>query len=307
MNDTPTLIVIAGPTASGKTAAGIELARHYHTVVVSADSRQFYREMTVGTAKPAAEELAAARHYFVDSLSITENYTAGTYENECLLLLDALFKEHKVVVMVGGSGLFIKAVCEGFDKFPDIDPSIREKLNNELADKGIGYLQEKLMAADPVYYGQADINNPQRIIRALEVAEGTGNPYSSYRRSSPEKRPFNVIKLGLNMPREKLYARIDRRVDEMVKNGLIEEVRSLIPFKHLNPLHTVGYTEIFDYFDEKTNLETAINFVKQNTRRYAKRQLTWFGKDQDMKWFDASDQALSINILYEVETRLAGN
>ena len=287
--NSPTLIVIAGPTASGKTAAAIEVARHFSTVVVSADSRQFYREMSIGTAKPNADELAAVPHYFIDTLSITENYTAGKYEKQALDLLDELFKTHNVVVLAGGSGLFIKAVCEGFDEFPDIDPQIRQQLNRELETHGLLWLQEKLKAADPDYYAEADINNPQRVARALEVFEGTGKPFSSFRRSAINKRPFRILKFGLDLPREVLYHRINTRVEIMVEQGLIEEVKLLLPYRQLNALNTVGYTELFDYFDDKTDLSTAIGLIKQNTRRFAKRQMTWFGKDKDIAWIDAKD------------------
>ncbi|WP_428329114.1 tRNA (adenosine(37)-N6)-dimethylallyltransferase MiaA [Mucilaginibacter sp.] len=297
MNPNKTLIVIAGPTAAGKTAAAIELARQYQTVIVSADSRQFYREMAIGTAKPNDEELAAVPHYFINSLSITETYTAGDYEKECLLLLDDLFKKHDKVILVGGSGLFIKAVCEGFDTFPDPEPGIREKLNKELEENGLTRLQEKLKIADPTYYNQADINNPQRVIRALEIFESSGKPYSSFRKADLNERPFHIIKLGLNMQRELLYQRINQRVDIMVDQGLVEEVRSLLPHRHLNALHTVGYTEIFDYFDGKTGLATAIELIKQNTRRFAKRQITWFGKDKEIQWFNAASQTLATDML----------
>jgi len=297
MDSSKTLIVIAGPTASGKTAAAIEIARHYNTVVISADSRQFYREMSIGTAKPSEEELNAARHYFINSLSITESYTAGDYEKQSLDLLTSLFKIHDVVVLVGGSGLFIKAVCEGFDEFPDTDPAIREQLNAELTDNGIIYLQQKLKAADPEYYNQVDLNNPQRIIRALEIFESTGKQYSSFLRSALNKRPFHIVKTGLSLPREILYSRINQRVDEMVKQGLVDEVRSLLPFRHLNALNTVGYTELFDYFDGKIDLNTALELIKQNTRRFAKRQMTWFGKDKEINWVEANDLNLVNKII----------
>lgn len=297
MDSSKTLIVIAGPTASGKTAAAIEVAKHYNTVVVSADSRQFYREMSIGTAKPNGEELSAVKHYFINSLSINEPYTAGDYEKQCLELLAELFKTYSVVVLAGGSGLFIKAVCEGFDEFPDTDPSVREKLNIELEEKGIAYLQEKLKTADPDYYSQVDINNPQRVIRALEIFESSGKPYSSYRRSALNKRPFHIVKTGLNLPREVLYNRINQRVDIMVEQGLIDEVKSLLPYRHLNALNTVGYSELFDYFDGKTSLDTALELIKQNTRRFAKRQMTWFGKDKQINWIEANDKNLVKKII----------
>lgn len=295
--ETKILIVIAGPTASGKTAAAIEVAKHYHTVILSADSRQFYREMSIGTAKPSKEELAAAKHYFIDNLSINETYTSWDFEREALALLDELFKVHDVVVFAGGSGLFIKAVCEGFDKIPDVDPTIRIKLIDELQNQGIGVLQEKLLAVDPEYYSEVDINNPQRVMRALEIFEGTGKPYSSFRLASVNQRPFRIVKIGLGMPRETLYERINKRVDMMIEQGLIEEVRSLLPYRHLNALATVGYAEIFDYFDGKTDLQTAIDLIKQNTRRFAKRQMTWFNRDKEMHWVDPFQPGLTEEIV----------
>jgi tRNA dimethylallyltransferase len=296
-----TLIVIVGPTASGKTAAAIELAKYYNTVVVSADSRQFYREISIGTAKPSDEELAAAEHFFINSLSITEGFTAGDYEVQALELLSKLFDKHDYVLLVGGSGLFIKAVCEGFDEFPDTEPGIREQLNKEFEENGIINLQERLKVADAVYYSQVDVNNPQRLIRALEIFESTGQPYSSFRKSSINKRPFNIVKLGLTLPREKLYQRINYRVDEMVKMGLIDEVKSLLPYRHLNALNTVGYSELFAYFDGKTDLNKAIELIKQNTRRFAKRQLTWFGKDKEINWLQADDKNLIAEMISAIK------
>ncbi|WP_228085069.1 tRNA (adenosine(37)-N6)-dimethylallyltransferase MiaA [Mucilaginibacter sp. JRF] len=281
-----TLIVVAGPTAVGKTAAAIQLARHYNTVVVSADSRQFFREMSIGTAKPDADELAAAKHYFIDSHSITENFNVGDYEKQALQLLDELFKVHDVVILAGGSGLYIKAVCEGFDELPVAAASVRDNLSRELEQHGITHLQQKLKDADPDYYNEVDLSNPQRIIRALEVFETTGKPFSSYRTANTNKRPFNIIKLALTMPREQLYDRINRRVDIMMEQGLLDEVRTLLAYRHLNALNTVGYTELFDYIDEKIDLKTAIDMIKQNTRRFAKRQLTWFRRDADVKWIE---------------------
>jgi len=283
------LIVIAGPTASGKTAVAIELAKHYKTVVVSADSRQFYREMSIGTAKPTDEELAEVKHYFINSLSITEKFTAGDFEKQCLELLNSLFATHEVVILAGGSGLFIKAVCEGFDEFPETKPDLRERLNQELKEQGIACLQERLKIADPDYYEDIDINNPQRIIRALEVFETTGKPFSSYRKSKANERHFRITKFGLKLERKALYERINQRVDNMLKQGLIEEVRSLLPYRHLNALNTVGYSELFDYFDGKTDLPTAIELIKQNTRRFAKRQMTWFNKDGNIKWYEPAE------------------
>jgi tRNA dimethylallyltransferase len=284
-----TLIVIAGPTASGKTAAAIRLAQHYNAVILSADSRQFYREMAIGTAKPSLDELAAAKHYFIDSHSVTEPFSVGDFEKQGLALLDELFLIRDKVILVGGSGLYIKALCEGFDEIPHADPAIREQLNDEFAKNGIIPLQEELKQADPVYYAEADINNPQRIIRALEVYRETGVPFSSYRKAKINTRPFNILKIALDLPREVLYKRINQRVDMMIKDGLVDEVKSLIPYRQVNALNTVGYSELFDYFDGKTDLPKAIELIKQNTRRFAKRQLTWFRKDQQIHWLAPDD------------------
>ncbi len=279
-----TLVVVAGPTASGKTALAIQLAQRFRTAILSADSRQFYREMTIGTAKPDIAELAAAPHYFINSHSITELFNVGDFEREGLQLLNELFKQHHVVVMAGGSGLFIKAICEGFDDLPEVDPTIREHLNQRHTAEGISPLQQQLQQADPEYYRQVDIHNPQRLIRALEVIESTGRPYSSFRKASVKPRPFRIIKLAIDLPREVLYARINYRVDIMMQNGLLDEVKGLRDYCHLNALNTVGYAELFDYLGGKTDLATAVTLIKQNTRRFAKRQMTWFRKDHKIKW-----------------------
>lgn len=286
------LIVIVGPTASGKTTLAIQLAKDLKTEIVSADSRQFYREMSVGTAKPTTAELSQVKHHFINSHSITENYSVGDFEKQCLSLLNELFKKHDSVVLVGGSGLFIKAICEGFDELPQASPGIREKLNILLQENSIGYLQERLKLVDPVYYTQVDLSNPQRLIRALEVFESTGKPFSSFRKAKTNKRPFNILKIGIDLPRQILYDRINLRVDQMVKDGLLQEVKALLPHRHLNALNTVGYTELFDYFDGKADLETSISNIKQNTRRFAKRQMTWFRKDDEIRWTDLSQPIL---------------
>jgi tRNA dimethylallyltransferase len=281
-----TLIIIAGPTAAGKTALAIQIAKHFKTEIISADSRQFYREMNIGTAKPSKEELEAIPHHLIDSHSIVDSFSVGDFEKEVINLLEKLFKIHDQVVLVGGSGLFINAICNGFDELPVATEETRAGLNKLLAEKGIGHLQEKLKKVDPQYYAEVDINNPQRLIRALEVFESTGNPFSSYRTKTPKKRNFNIIKLGVNPKREKLYEQINLRVDQMVERGLFEEVKRLIDFRQLNTLNTVGYTEIFEYLDGKLSKEEAIDKIKQNTRRFAKRQLTWFKKSKDINWFD---------------------
>lgn len=283
-----TLIVVIGPTAVGKTALAIQLANHYNTEIISADSRQFYREMSIGTAKPTPDELASAKHHFINSHSITDEFNVGDFEKEGLKALEEIFVDHDVAILAGGSGLYVKAICEGFDELPPVDHQIRNKLNALYNEKGIIWLQEQLKIADPAYYEHADINNPQRIIRALEVTESTGKPFSSYHTSNAKKRSFNIIKIGLNLPREQLYERINQRVDEMIKQGLVDEVKALLPYRNLNALNTVGYKELFDYLDGKTDLDTAVAMIKQNTRRFAKRQLTWFNKDSAIVWFKPS-------------------
>ena len=292
-----TLIIIAGPTAAGKTTLAIRLARHYNTEIISADSRQFYREMSIGTAKPTSEELTAAKHHFIDSHSITDTFSAGDFEKEVIRLLEKLFKVHDQVILAGGSGLFINAICRGFDELPVATEEIRSKLNQHLIEKGIEYLQERLKNVDPVYFAEVDINNPQRLIRALEVYESTGKPFSAYRTKTAKKRDFNIIKIALNPSRPKLYEQINLRADQMIENGLVEEVKSLYEYKHLNALNTVGYSEIFDYLDGNCSLPEAIEKIRQNTRRFAKRQITWFKKAEDMKWFDPGDTDSIINYL----------
>lgn len=292
-----TLIVIAGPTAAGKTSLAIQVAKHFKTEIISADSRQFYREMSIGTAKPSKEELAAVRHHLIDSHSIHDSFSVGDFEKEVINLLEKLFKTHEKVVLVGGSGLFINAVCNGFDELPVATEETRSRLNELLDEKGIEHLQEKLKKVDPVYYAEVDIKNPQRLIRALEVFESTGKPFSSYRTNISKKRNFNIIKLALSPNREKLYEQINLRVDQMFENGLLEEVKGLSEYRHLNALNTVGYSEIFEYLDGKLSKEEAIDKIKQNTRRFAKRQLTWFKKSEDIQWFDPQESGSILNYL----------
>jgi tRNA dimethylallyltransferase len=282
------LIVIMGPTAIGKTDLAIQLAQHYNTAILSADSRQFFREMAIGTAKPTPHELEQAKHYFINSHSVTDNFNVGDFETEGLKVLEDIFTNHNTAILAGGSGLYIKAICEGFDEVPSAGPGTRNRLNAEYESNGITPLAERLKFTDPIYYAQVDINNPQRIIRALEVIESTGKPFSSYRVANTRRRPFNIIKIGLNLPREQLYQRINLRVDIMVQQGLVNEVKLLLPYRGYNALNTVGYKEIFDYLDRTTDLETAITLIKQNTRRFAKRQLTWFNRDKEITWFEPS-------------------
>ncbi len=271
-----TLLVIAGPTGIGKTALAIKLAEHYNSEIISADSRQFFKEMRIGTAVPSDEELRAVPHHFIQHISIQDPYSVGDFERDALKKLEELFKLHDIVIMAGGSGLYIDAVLHGFDSFPEIDPSIRTQLKQELRDKGLAKLQKELLESDPVYAKKADLQNPQRVIRALEVCRGTGNPYSSYLGRKKTQRPFQSVILGLEAPREEVYRRIDSRVDQMMKAGLLEEARELIEYKPLNALKTVGYKELFGYLEGEYDLDQAIDEIKKNSRRYAKRQGTWF-------------------------------
>ena len=284
-NKNKQLIVITGPTAIGKTGLAIFLAQQLSTEIISYDSRQFYKEMNIGTAVPSPEELNAAPHHFIQHLSIFDDYSVGDYERDALEKIEALFKIHDTLIMVGGSGLYEKAVTEGMDTFPEVDPSIREKLNLEFEEFGIEKLQKELKEVDFDYYKQADIQNPVRIIRALEIYRGTGETFSSLRTQKTTEREFGILKIGLELPREEIYSRINQRVDIMMKEGLLEEAQSLYEHRNLNSLQTVGYRELFDYFDGKFDLDFAVEEIKKNSRRYAKRQLTWYRKDENMKWF----------------------
>ena len=283
------LIVVAGPTAVGKTTLAVSLAKYYKTEIISADSRQFYREMDIGTAKPSLEELNAVKHHFINSHSITDAFNVGDYEREAIKLLTRLFKKHDMVIAVGGSGLFINALINGFDDIPQSSAKNREKLNRLFSEKGISFLKEKLKDIDPEFYKEVDLNNPQRLIRALEVYETTGKPFSNFRKKVQKTRPFNIIQIGLNIDRNQLYENINNRVDLMINNGLIKEVEKLTSFWHLNPLNTVGYSELFDFFDGNSTMDEAILKIKQNTRRFAKRQLTWFNKSENIKWFQPEE------------------
>lgn len=278
------LISVVGPTALGKTKLAIVLAQHFKTTIVSADSRQFYKEMSIGTAVPSKEELASATHHFVQHKSITEDYSVGDFEKDGLALLDTLFSKKNTVVLVGGSGLYTNSITKGLDEFPKVDPEIRETLNKRLKTTGITDLQDQLKQLDPEHHSNTDLNNPHRLIRALEICIGTGKPYSSFLNKKKKPRPFQVISVGLDAPREIIYQRINARVDTMLENGLLEEARSLHPHKNLNALQTVGYKELFKYFEGEWELDFAISEIKKNTRRFAKRQLTWFKKNKDTLW-----------------------
>ncbi len=278
------LISIVGPTAIGKTSLSIKLANHFKTSIISCDSRQFYKEMQIGTAAPTHDELKAAKHYFIHNKSVKEQYTVGQFETDAIATLNTLFKSNDVVIMVGGSGLYVNAVTDGFDEFPDISPEIRKTLNQELQKKGIECLQQQLEKLDKVSYNSIAIDNPHRLIRALEVSIGSGKPYSSFLKNHKKERPFNVISIGLNADRDLIYNRIEQRVDKMIEEGLVDEVEKLIEFKEYNALNTVGYKELFKFIEGEWTLDFAISEIKKNTRRFAKRQLTWFKKNKETFW-----------------------
>ncbi|WP_114491519.1 tRNA (adenosine(37)-N6)-dimethylallyltransferase MiaA [Candidatus Ulvibacter alkanivorans] len=283
----PLLICVVGPTAIGKTNLAIELAKAFNTEIISADSRQFYKEMTIGTAVPTSEELAAAPHHFIQNKSIFESFTVGDFEREALLKLDELFKKHPVVILVGGSGLYVDAVTNGLDNFPEVSSLIRQELQNVLTNHGIEVLQNELKAADPEYYKKADIQNPHRIIRALEIIRGTGRPFSSFLKKKSVARKFRTEYIGIKADRPIVYERINKRVDLMMQSGLLSEAKELYPHREVNALQTVGYKELFAYLDGEYPLETAVSEIKKNTRRFAKRQGTWFRKNDAIRWFEA--------------------
>ena len=280
------LINVVGPTAIGKTSLAIQLANKFNTEIISADSRQFYQEMCIGTAVPSTAELKAAKHHFIQHISIEDNYNVGDFESEAIQKLDELFQKNKIVIMVGGSGLYTKSVLEGLDYFPEVSLEIRQELNLKLEKEGLDSLQQQLHKLDPDYYKIVDLENPHRVIRALEVCISSGKPYSSYLNQPKKKRNFTAISIGLSADREIIYDRINRRVDLMITEGLMDEAKALFPKRELNALNTVGYKELFSYLEGKDSLETAVSEIKKNTRRFAKRQLTWFRKDQEINWFD---------------------
>lgn len=294
-----TLIVIIGPTASGKTALSIKVAREFGTEILSADSRQIYKEMNIGTAKPSAEELSAVKHYFINSHPITEDYNIGKYESDALAVLGEIFKTKNIAVLTGGSGLYVKALCEGMDEVPEADTEVREQLTEKLQREGLASLLDELSASDPVYYAGVDRSNTQRILRALEVCRSAGMPFSSFRKGIKKERPFRTIKIGMKWERSELYGRIDRRMDEMIAAGLFEEAKQLYPFRENNALQTVGYKEIFDWMEGKYDREEAVRLLKRNSRRYAKRQMTWFSRDPEIFWMDAKKEKEIIDFIKE--------
>ena len=295
----PLLIVIAGPTAVGKTAVSIEVAEYFGCSIISADSRQFYRDLKIGTAAPDALQLSRVKHYFVGQLALDERYDVSKYETEVLALLSDLFSVNPVVVLTGGSGLYIQAVCEGLDNLPDSDPEIRAELRLKYEEEGIAVLRSMLQKLDPEYYAKVDLANPNRLLRALEVCLSTGKTFSSFRTDQKTERPFNILKIGLDLPRNELHQRINARVEQMMADGLETEARNYYSFRDLNALNTVGYKELFEYFDGNCTLSEAVEKIKTNTRRYARRQLTWFRRDKAMLWCLPDEAFGTIQQLYK--------
>lgn len=300
----PTLIVIVGPTGSGKTSLAVTLARHYSAPIISTDSRQFYRGLPIGTAQPTAEELSLAEHHFIADREVDDDFNSGRYEQEALARLDELFKRHDVVVAVGGSGLYIQALCEGMDNLPEANEELRQSLKQRLESEGIEPLFEELRRLDPAYAEVVDRHNPSRIMRALEVCITSGKPYSHQRKGEKQQRPFRIVKIGTDLPRDVLYERINLRVDMMISEGLEAEARAMLPKRELNSLQTVGYREMFDYFDGRCSLDEAIELIKRNSRRYAKRQMTWFRRDAEIAWFSPHDIE---PIISHIDTKILQN
>ncbi|MDY4569689.1 tRNA (adenosine(37)-N6)-dimethylallyltransferase MiaA [Alistipes senegalensis] len=288
------LLVVVGPTGSGKTDLSIRMALHYGAPILSTDSRQVYRGMPIGTAQPSADQLQAVEHHFIASHDLTDNLNCGEYEVQALARLEELFADHDWVVAVGGSGLYVRALCEGMDDLPQADEPLRRELERRLAEEGLGALAEELRELDPEYCRTADLNNPARVMRALEVCLQTHMPYSRQRTGERRPRPFEIVKIGIDLPRDVLYDRINRRVDRMLADGLEAEARALYPYRELNALKTVGYREFFDYFDGRIGYDEAVELIKRNSRRYAKRQLTWFRRDSEIRWFAPDDDAAII-------------
>lgn len=292
-----TLVIIAGPTAVGKTDLAIDAARLLNTEIINADSRQIYREMVIGTAVPTKDQQIQVKHHFINHKSIHEYYNASMFEMEVLDFLGVFFATHDQVVMTGGSGMYIDAVCRGIDDIPTVDPEIRNRVRMEYETTGLEGIRLRLKHVDPEYYLKVDLKNPVRIMKALEIAEMTGKPYTAFLTGTPKSRDFVTIKIGLDLPRQELHERINRRVDMMMDQGLLLEAQSLYPFKHLNSLNTVGYKELFEYFDGKRALDEAVEMIKGHTRQYARRQLTWFHRDKEMRWFRPDEKELIFNCL----------
>jgi len=289
-----TVVIVGGPTAVGKTTVAIELAKKYETEIISADSRQCFRELNIGVARPSDMELQMIKHYFIASHSIHDTVNAGSFEQYALEKVNEIFQMHNVAIMVGGTGLYIRAFCEGMDEMPDVPPEIRSSIMMNYEKNGLKWLQRETQKRDPDFYKTAEIQNPQRLMRALEVAETTGQSILKFRKGKKQKRDFNIVKIGLELSKEELHRNINTRVDKMIEAGLVEEVEKLSPYKNLNALQTVGYAEIFDYLDGKISIRHAIELIKKHTRQYAKRQITWFKKDKDINWTDANSVGLTV-------------
>ena len=284
-NTTKKLFVILGPTASGKTSLSIRLASKLKTEIISCDSRQFYKELKIGSAPPSAEELKKTKHHFIQHLSVKDNYNIGKYEEDALNKISSLFKKYNNLILIGGSGLYIDAICKGLDDIPQTPQKIRDRINNEFLEKGINWLQKKVKEIDIDFYQKSDTNNPQRLKRCLEIHANTGKKISSFYNKKKPKRDFKIIKIGITTDREILYDRINKRVDQMIKNGLVDEAKGLFQYQKFNALNTVGYKELFDFFNKKSDKETAVKEIKKNSRRLAKRQITWFKRDKQINWF----------------------
>ena len=297
-----TLIVLLGPTGVGKTELSLELAERFQTSIISSDSRQIYRDLPIGTAAPSPEELSRVPHYFVGTLSLTDYYSASLFEEEVLSLLTKLYEKQEVVLMSGGSPMYIDAVCKGIDEIPTVDPKLREDLKKRYEAEGLDSIRAELKLLDPVFYNQVDLKNHKRVIHALEICLMAGKPYSSLRTNSVRQRPFKMIKIGLKREREELYERINLRVDQMMEQGLLEEARKVYPLKHLNSLNTVGYKELFKYFDGEWSLDFAVEKIKQDSRIYSRKQMTWFKRDRDIQWFHPEEKEAIFNTLMHSPT-----
>lgn len=293
-----TVIIVCGPTAVGKTSVAIELAKHFHTEIISADSRQCFKELDIGVARPFERELEEIRHHFIATHSIHEEVNASVFEKYALEKVYEIFQNHDIAVMVGGSGLYIRTFCEGLDNTPPIPAETREKIITAYNEKGLDWMQNEIRKKDPVFYKEGEIQNPRRLMRALEVIEATGKSILQFRTGKKAERDFNIIKIGLELPRNEIHRNINTRVDKMMEQGLLNEVKSLAEFKHINALQTVGYAELFEYLDEKISLSGAIENIKKNTRQYAKRQMTWFRKDKEIKWFHPGSLVQILSLLH---------
>lgn len=298
-----TLVVLLGPTGVGKTEISLRMAEHFGCPIVSSDSRQFYRELKIGTAAPTEAQLARVKHYFIGTHSIHDEYNAGQYELDVMTLLEDLFLQHDVVMLVGGSMMYIDAVCNGMDDIPGVDPETREFWMNEFAEKGLEFIQSELLRLDPKHYEEVDLLNYKRVLHALEICTITGKPYSEIRTGQRKERPFDIVKIGLNRPRPELYERINLRVEEMMREGLLEEARQFYEFRYLNTLNTVGYKELYAYMDGTWPLDFAVNMIQQDSRRYAKRQMTWFNRDKEISWFHPEDEELIFSFLDKATTK----